>query len=123
MFGSVFRFSHLKTAVSRFWGLQRFAGSRFRFSSTMMANFRVFCLVHFIRSPIMAPDFIGFSGVAKEVTSRRRAKTGVIPRAIFYSVPLFLVEKWMTSLVCLAAGKAQDCIIAKNFFSNIARLG
>ena len=26
MFGSVFRFSHLKTAVFRFWGLPRFAG-------------------------------------------------------------------------------------------------
>ena len=25
MFGSVFRFSHLKTAVFRFWGLPRFA--------------------------------------------------------------------------------------------------
>ena len=25
-FGSVFRFSHLKTAVFRFWGLSRFAG-------------------------------------------------------------------------------------------------
>ena len=26
MFGSVFRVSHLKTAVLRFWGLPRFAG-------------------------------------------------------------------------------------------------
>ena len=25
MFGSIFRFSHLKTAVFRFWGLPRFA--------------------------------------------------------------------------------------------------
>ena len=68
----------------------------------------------------MAPDFIGFSGVAKEVTSRRRAKTGVIPRAIFYSVPLFLVEEWMTSLVCLAAEKLKIASKQRTF-SQISR--
>ena len=47
MFGSVFRFSHLKAAVFRFSGLLRFAGFPnlvfgFRFSSTMMAVFGLF---------------------------------------------------------------------------------
>ena len=47
-----FRFSHLKTAVFRFWGLPQLAGFlefRFWFSvfSKMMAIFRVFCPVHF----------------------------------------------------------------------------
>ena len=70
MFGSVFRFSHSKTA---FFGFGVFHGLRvfsnlvfgFRFSSTMMAVFRIF----------LSSLFYGFSGFAKKVTPHSRAKT------------------------------------------------
>ena len=78
MFGSVFRFSHLKTAV--FWfgvlhGLRVFSNSvsGIRFSSTMMAVFRVF----------LSSAFYVFSGFAKEGTSPSCTKTGVIPNTIY----------------------------------------
>ena len=71
MFGSVFRFSHLEV---RFFGFRVFHGLRvfsnlvfgFRFSSTMMAVFRIF----------LSSASYAFSGFAKEVTPRGRAKTG-----------------------------------------------
>ena len=62
MFGLVFRFSLLKTAVFRSWGLLRFAGCflnlvfGLQFSSTMMAVFRI----------LLSSVFYGFSGFAKE---------------------------------------------------------
>ena len=71
MFGSVFRFSHLKAAVFRFSGLLRFA-SFLEFSlwlSVFVNNdgdFRIFFLSNALN---------GFSGFAKEVTPRSRAKT------------------------------------------------
>ena len=52
----------------------------FRFSSTMMAVFRI----------LLSSAFYGFSGFAKEVTPRSLAKTGLIPRGHLYSVLPFL---------------------------------
>ena len=57
----------------------------FRFSSTMMTVLGFF----------LSGAFYGFSGFAKkvkEVTPRSRAKTGVIPRDLLYSVLPFI--KW-----------------------------
>ena len=123
MFGSVFRFSHLKTAVFRFWGLPRFAGFLevffgFRFSSTMMTVFRIF----------LSSAFYGFSGFAKEVTPRSRAKTGVIPRDHMYSVLPFLSKAMddkpslFSSRYLSRNGKVQDNIKTKDYFANITRL-
>ena len=56
MFGSVFRFSHLKTAVFQLWGLPRFVGFlEFNFSLWFSVFFNndggfsvfFFCPVHF----------------------------------------------------------------------------
>ena len=63
MFGSLFRFSHLKTAGFRCWGFPRFAVFPslvfgFRFSSAVMTVFWV----------LLSSAFYGFSGFAKEVT-------------------------------------------------------
>ena len=94
IFGFLFRFSYLKTAVFRFWCLVRFAGfPRFslwiRFLSTMMAVFRIF----------LSHAFYGFCGFAKEaVTPSSRAKA-VRSRDHLYSILTFLLEEWMTSLV------------------------
>ena len=71
-FDSVFRFSHLKTAVFRFWCLARFGGFGFRFLSTIRAGFR-----HF-----QSNAFHDFSGFAKKVAGCSRAKT-VIPRDFY----------------------------------------
>ena len=51
----------------------------------------------------LARVFYRFSGFAKEVTSRSRVKTGAIPKDHLCSVLPFLLEEWMTSLVCLAS--------------------
>ena len=61
MFGSVFRFSHLKTVVFRSWVLSRLAGFLefslwFSVLSTMMAVFQVFCPVYFNKSITTPPD-------------------------------------------------------------------
>ena len=51
----------------------------------------------------LSSAFHGFSGFAKEVTSRSRAETGDgNSKDHLYSVSPFLLEEWMTSLVCLA---------------------
>ena len=52
----------------------------FRFSSTMMAIFRI----------VSSSAFCGFMGFAKEVTPRSLARTGVIPRDHIYSALPFL---------------------------------
>ena len=79
MFGSVFRFSHSKTAVLRFWCLAQFAAFHqcslwFSVFSTMIAVFRIFLSGASVR-------FFWFCGFAKEVITRSRAKTGIIPRS------------------------------------------
>ena len=56
MFGSVFRFSHLKTAVFRFWGPPRFAcflecSLWFSVFLHKDGGFPVFCPVHFMVLP------------------------------------------------------------------------
>ena len=71
MFGSLFRFSHLKTAGFRCWGFTRFAGFPslvfgFRFSSAVMMVFWV----------LLLSAFYGFSGFAKEVTPESCSRTG-----------------------------------------------
>ena len=72
MFRSVFRFSHLKTAVFRVWGLPRFAG---------FLEFSL-CFSVFVNNDggffrgVLSSVFYGFSGFAKEVSSRSHAKTG-----------------------------------------------
>ena len=71
MFGSVFRFSHLKTAVFRFSGPLRFAG----FLECSLW-FSVFANKDGGFSGFLSSAFYGF---AKEVTSPSRAKSGVIP--------------------------------------------
>ena len=70
MFGSVFRFSHLKTAVLRF---SVFGSLVFGFfdNDCGFSDFFVRCVVR----------FFWFCGFAKEVIPRSRAKTGVIPRS------------------------------------------
>ena len=118
MFGSVFRFLHLKTAVFRFGvlhGLRVFLNVvfGFRFSSTRMAVFRFFvhCILRFCQG---------------RVTSPSRAKSGVIPSQgpfIQYSTLYFRemdVEASLISSRYLGRnGKAQDNIKAKHHFSNI----
>ena len=74
MFGSVFRFSHSKPAVFRFWGLPRFAGF-LEFSLW----FSVFVNNEGGFSVFLSSAFYGFSGFAKE----GRAKYGAIPRTIY----------------------------------------
>ena len=87
VFGSVFQFSHYKTAVFRFWclcGLRVFSNLvfGFQFLSTMIAVF-----------PIFLPNaFYGFSGFAKEVAPRSRAKTLILRDHL-------QLEECMTSLV------------------------
>ena len=61
----------------------------FRFLSAVIAVFRIF----------LSNSFYSFSGFAKEVTPCSRAKI-VIPREHLYSILPFLLEEWMTSLVC-----------------------
>ena len=96
-FGSVFRFSHLKTAAFWFRCLGWFVGflqfslwfSVFVKNDSGFWDFSVQCFQN------------GLSGFAKEVTTCSRAKT-VIPRDNLHSVlPLFL-EEWMTRLISLA---------------------
>ena len=61
MFGSVFRVSHLKTAVLRFWGLPRFAGFlEFSLWFSVFVNNDGGFSVFFLSSA-----FYGFSGFAK----------------------------------------------------------
>ena len=87
--GSVFRFSHFKTELFRFWCLVRFAGFlqfNLWFLSTMIAVFRIF----------LPNAFCRFSAFAKEVTPCSRAKA-VIPRDHLQ------LEECMTSVVSLAA--------------------
>ena len=59
--------------VSRFSPILSFG---FRFSSTIIAVYRIF----------LSGAFYGFSGFAKEVTPRSRAETGIIPRDHLFSV-------------------------------------
>ena len=72
-----------------------------------MGGLRVFSNLVFVNSDCGFLDFsvqcilYGFSGFAKEVTPCSRAKTA-IPRDNLYSVLPFLLEEWMTRLVCLA---------------------
>ena len=72
MFGSVFRFSHLKATVFRFWGLPRFA---------VFLEFSLWFSV-FVTTDggffgfFLSNALYGFSGFTKEVTPRSRAKTG-----------------------------------------------
>ena len=88
IFGSVFRFSHLKTAVFWFRCLGRFAGflqfilwfSVFVKNDSGFLDFSVQCFQY------------GLSGFAKEVTTCSRAKT-VIPRDNLHSVLRFLLEE------------------------------
>ena len=72
MFGSVFRSSHLKTAVFRLWGLPRFVGFlEFSLWFSVFVNNNGGFSVSFSSS-----TFYGFSGFANEVTSGSRANTG-----------------------------------------------
>ena len=76
--------------LANFWCLARFEGSHhFSLWFSVFVNnddsFRIF----------LSRAFYGFSGFAKkvkEVTPRSRAKTGVIPRDLLYSVLPFI--KW-----------------------------
>ena len=68
MFGSVFRFSHLKTAVFRFWGPPRFAG--FLECSLWFSIF--------VNKDGVFSGLLSSACVAKKVT-KTGAKTGVIP--------------------------------------------
>jgi len=85
-----FRFCGFGQFLVRFFGFGVLCGLRvfsnlvfgFRFLSAMMAVFRIF----------LPNTFYGFSGFAKEVTPRSRAKT-VIPRDHLQ------LEECMTSLV------------------------
>ena len=70
MFGLVFRFSHLRTAVFRFWGLPRFADF-LQFS----VWFSVFVNNDGGFSVLFCPVIYDISGFAKEVTPRSRGKT------------------------------------------------
>ena len=80
---SVFALS--EAAVFRLWGLPRFAGF-LEFSLW----FSVFVNNNGGFSGFLSTAFYGFSGFAKEVTSRSRAKTGVIPKTIYIAFhPIF----------------------------------
>ena len=120
MFRSTFPFSHLQTAVFRFWGLPRFVGFLefslwFSVSSTMMA---FFCPVHigvflvlprklhpavalkptYFQGPFILPSTLSFRGMDDK-------------RSPFSS----------RYLGC--NGKAQDNIKGKDYFSDITQLG
>ena len=92
IFGSVFRFSHLKTTVFQFWGLPRFSG----------------CLQFSLWFSVFVNNDGGFSDSLIQcilrffwfcqVTPRSCTKTGVIPRDHLDSVLSFLLKDWMTSL-------------------------
>ena len=119
MFGSVFRYSHLKTAVFRFRCLPRFAAFLqfglwfFGFRQQWWRFFGYF----------LSYAFNCFSGFAEEVTPRSRAKTIVLPRDHLHSVLPILLEEWMTtwksspfnSRYLGRNGKAQDNIKAKDY--------
>ena len=97
MRGNFWARTSLKTAVFWFWCLGRFACflqfslwfSVFVNSDSGFLAFSVQCFQY------------SFSGFAEEVTPCSRAKT-VIPRDSLRSILPFLLEEWMTSLVCLA---------------------
>ena len=107
MFGSIFRFSHLKTAVFRFWcrfaGFLEFFFFGFRFSSTMMVVFRNFCPVYFTIFLVLT----------------RKLHPAVIPRDHLYSVLPFYFrgtddKPSLFSIRYLGCNrKAQDNIKAK----------
>ena len=89
-----FGFRTFKTVVFRFRCLVRFMGLLL-FSLWFSVLSAVIAVFQFV----LSNSFYCFSGFANEVTPCSRAKI-VIPREHLYSILPFLLEEWMTNLVC-----------------------